>query len=273
MGSSRTRNNSCDLLKKRNENDPFLKRPITGDEKWVVYNNIKGKRSRSRPGEPTQTTSKADIHQKKVLLSVWRLESGQTQTTVPGAVGEIIRVSLQEGKIDSKKQGIFNIGQDEANNVYSLTAGHCASQRKWAAEHQDCMQSDWSYVLFMDESRFSLEYGTRSVLIWLERDPRDNPIFVQERSYYRVGGLMVWVGISIGGRNDLHIIQKVNLADQSFTRSFGDGPRNFEPWSSDVDDTPSPIYHTNERTFELSTDLTGIAALHGGSLVILGSNS
>ena len=54
--------NSCDLLKKRNENDPFLKRLITGDEKWVVYNNIKRKRSCSRPREPAQTTSKAGIH-------------------------------------------------------------------------------------------------------------------------------------------------------------------------------------------------------------------
>ncbi|GFW74708.1 transposable element Tcb2 transposase [Trichonephila clavipes] len=31
-------------------------------------------------------------------------------------------------------------------------------------------------------------------------------------------------------------------------RAFGDGPRNFEPWSSNVDDTragtPSPNYHT-----------------------------
>ncbi|GFV48376.1 histone-lysine N-methyltransferase SETMAR [Trichonephila clavipes] len=63
--------NSCNLLNKRNENDPFLKRLITGDEKLVVYNNIKRKRSWSRPVEPTQTTSKADIHQKKVLLSVW----------------------------------------------------------------------------------------------------------------------------------------------------------------------------------------------------------
>ncbi|GFS86600.1 histone-lysine N-methyltransferase SETMAR [Trichonephila clavipes] len=35
--------NSGDLLKKRNENDPFLKQLITGDEKWVVYNNIKRK--------------------------------------------------------------------------------------------------------------------------------------------------------------------------------------------------------------------------------------
>ncbi|GFS97862.1 ATP-dependent DNA helicase [Trichonephila clavipes] len=38
------------------------------------------------------------------------------------------------------------------------------------------------------------------------------------------------------------------LAKDSYTRAFGDGPRNLEPWSSDVDDiravTPSPNYHT-----------------------------
>ncbi|XP_049818722.1 histone-lysine N-methyltransferase SETMAR-like [Aethina tumida] len=59
----------CDSL--RNENDPFLKRIITGDEKWVVYNNVKRKRSWSKKDEPAQTISKADIHQKKVMLSVW----------------------------------------------------------------------------------------------------------------------------------------------------------------------------------------------------------
>ena len=43
---------------------------ITGDEKWVVYNNIKRKRSSSRPREPAQTTSKAGIHQKKVYFEL-----------------------------------------------------------------------------------------------------------------------------------------------------------------------------------------------------------
>ncbi|GFV24521.1 hypothetical protein TNCV_814051 [Trichonephila clavipes] len=61
-----------------------------------------------------------------------------------------------------------------------------------------------------------------------------------------------------------------------YTRAFGDGPRNCEPWSSDEDDTGagtlSPNYHTNGRTFELSTDLTYIAPLHGGSSAALGSN-
>ncbi|GFU07252.1 hypothetical protein TNCV_2655781 [Trichonephila clavipes] len=41
---------------------------------------------------------------------------------------------------------------------------------------------------------------------------------------------------------------------------FGDGPRNFEPWSFNVDDTrngtPSPKPHPHQRrTFQLSTDL------------------
>ncbi|GFW72994.1 hypothetical protein TNCV_831171 [Trichonephila clavipes] len=34
---------------------------------------------------------------------------------------------------------------------------------------------------------------------------------------------------------------------------------------------PHSPHHTNRRTFQLSTDLTCIAALHGGSLAVLGS--
>ena len=61
----------CDLHLKRNEDDPFLKRIVTGDEKWIVYNNATRKRSWSKPDEPAQTMSKAHLLQKKVMLSVW----------------------------------------------------------------------------------------------------------------------------------------------------------------------------------------------------------
>ena len=61
----------CDSLLKRNETDPFLKRIITSDEKWVVYDNVVRKRSWSKRDEPAQSTSKSDIHKKKVTLSVW----------------------------------------------------------------------------------------------------------------------------------------------------------------------------------------------------------
>ena len=55
---------------KRNEFDPFLKRIITGDEKRIVYNNVSRKRTWSKHDEAPQTASKADIHHKKIMLSV-----------------------------------------------------------------------------------------------------------------------------------------------------------------------------------------------------------
>lgn len=66
-----TRISICDLLRKRQENDPFLKRMVTGDEKWVVYDNVTRKRSWGHSSEPPQTTSKAGLHPKKIMLSVW----------------------------------------------------------------------------------------------------------------------------------------------------------------------------------------------------------
>lgn len=36
--------NACDKLLKNNENDSFLKRIVTGDEKWIVYDNVVRKR-------------------------------------------------------------------------------------------------------------------------------------------------------------------------------------------------------------------------------------
>ena len=56
----------CDQLIKRKENDPFLKRMIMSDEKWIVYNNVSRKRNWSRWGEAPERQAKAEIHQKKV---------------------------------------------------------------------------------------------------------------------------------------------------------------------------------------------------------------
>ena len=60
----------CDSLLKRNEVDPFLKQLITGDQKWIVYNNVNGKRSWMMEDEPDQTTPKAEIHQKDYAVSL-----------------------------------------------------------------------------------------------------------------------------------------------------------------------------------------------------------
>lgn len=63
--------NACETLLNRNNTDPFLKRLVTGDEKWILYDNFKRKRSWSKVGEPPSTSVKASLHPKKVMLCVW----------------------------------------------------------------------------------------------------------------------------------------------------------------------------------------------------------
>ena len=65
------RSNAYDLHLKRNRLYPFFERIITGDEKWIVYNNVDRKGSWSKHDKPPQTTSKAELHQKEIMLSVW----------------------------------------------------------------------------------------------------------------------------------------------------------------------------------------------------------
>jgi len=61
----------CESLLKRNEIEPFLKRLITGDEKWVTYDNIVRKRSWSKRGEAPQTVAKPGLTPNKLMLCVW----------------------------------------------------------------------------------------------------------------------------------------------------------------------------------------------------------
>lgn len=60
----------CDSLRKRQKNDPFLKRMVTSNEKWIVYNNVMRKRSWEHSSELPQITLKAGLHP-KIMLSVW----------------------------------------------------------------------------------------------------------------------------------------------------------------------------------------------------------
>jgi len=61
----------CESLLKRNEIEPFLKRLITGDEKWITYDNNVRKRSWSKQGEASQTVAKPGLTSRKVMLCVW----------------------------------------------------------------------------------------------------------------------------------------------------------------------------------------------------------
>ncbi len=65
------RTTTCTSLLARLEVDPFLRRIIKGDEKWVLYVNVERKRQWLNPGQEPVPTPKPGLHPKKVLLCVW----------------------------------------------------------------------------------------------------------------------------------------------------------------------------------------------------------
>ncbi|GFW54796.1 transposable element Tcb2 transposase [Trichonephila clavipes] len=60
-------------------------------------------------------------------------------------------------------------------------------------------------VLFTDESRFSLSSDSHRILIWRERGIHNHPSNIIERDRYGGRGVLVWEGIMLSSRTDLHI--------------------------------------------------------------------
>ncbi|GFW41911.1 transposable element Tcb2 transposase [Trichonephila clavipes] len=86
-----------------------------------------------------------------------------------------------------------------------LTPAHRRRRSLWYREHRNWRDNEWGRVLFTDESRFSLSSDSHRILIWRERGSRNHPSNIIERDRYGGRGVLVWGGIMLGSRTDLHI--------------------------------------------------------------------
>ncbi|GFW37359.1 uncharacterized protein TNCV_859661 [Trichonephila clavipes] len=152
---------------------------------WNRFQETGNVRRRPGAGRPRSTTSTDDRYiqltaRRKRTENATQLQRQLLLETGRRVFSQTVRNRLHEGGLYARRPMV----------CIPLTPRHRAIRRRWAAEHRDWEQHDWSQVLFTDESRFSLECDTRRVLVWMDRGTRNNPAFVRERSQYRRAGWM-----------------------------------------------------------------------------------
>ncbi|GFX89553.1 transposable element Tc3 transposase [Trichonephila clavipes] len=86
-----------------------------------------------------------------------------------------------------------------------LTPAHRRRRSLLCREHRNWRDNECRRVLFTDESRFSLSSDSHRILIWRERGSRNHLSNIIERDRYGGRSVLVWGGIMLGSRTDLHI--------------------------------------------------------------------
>ncbi|KFM71260.1 Transposable element Tcb1 transposase, partial [Stegodyphus mimosarum] len=86
-----------------------------------------------------------------------------------------------------------------------LTATHCRLRLAWTREEALWTPQQWTCVMLSDESRFSLQSDSRRTFIWRVPGTRYHQENIIERHRYGGAGVLVWGGIFLGSRTDLHV--------------------------------------------------------------------
>ncbi|GFX70330.1 transposable element Tcb2 transposase [Trichonephila clavipes] len=92
-----------------------------------------------------------------------------------------------------------------------LKVDHRHHRSQWCREHKNWTTDQWSRVLFMEESRVSTRSDSQRILIWRKIGRQFYSSNIKERHHYGGPGVLVWGGIMLNGRTELHIFDRVSV--------------------------------------------------------------
>jgi len=135
---------TCDLLLQRHERDPFLKRLVTGDETWILYQNVHRKRTWSEENRPS-TVAKPGLHPKKVLLCIWWDWKGVCYYELLPQ-GDTINADKYCNQLDQLKAAIAEKRPELANRRGVVFHHDNARPHVALAVRQKLLQFDWDVL-------------------------------------------------------------------------------------------------------------------------------
>ncbi|XP_068622876.1 histone-lysine N-methyltransferase SETMAR-like [Battus philenor] len=123
---------TCNVLLQRHRTDPFFDRLITGDEKWVLYDNLKRKRQWLSRNELQRTNATPGLHPKKALLCVWWNTRGVVYFKVLEP-GQTVNVDVYCEQLEKVNQSLIKKNPKIVNGKgvilqHDNTRSHCAKR-------------------------------------------------------------------------------------------------------------------------------------------------
>ncbi|GFX88469.1 transposable element Tcb2 transposase [Trichonephila clavipes] len=143
---------------------------------------------------------------------------------------------LEEGRIVTSVAAEFGINksvvsrawkafQTTSTAVRKVNGGHSRTTTagddrniilQWCREHKNWATDQWSRVLFKDGNRFSTRSDSQRVLIWREIGTQFYTKHFKKRHHYGGLGVLVWVGIMLNGRTELHIFDRGSVTGDRY---------------------------------------------------------
>ncbi|KFM64657.1 hypothetical protein X975_15768, partial [Stegodyphus mimosarum] len=148
---------------------------------WRQFQTTDSVSRRFSQGWPTATTSGDDRYftlcaRKNRTATRTLLRSSLVSATGKLVSTSIVRRRLHEGGLYARQPAI----------CVPLMSRRRRDRSQWA-QHVHGTPDQWRAVVFMYESRFSLESDSRRNLIWKEPGTRYHPSNIRERDAYRRG--------------------------------------------------------------------------------------
>uniref|UniRef100_A0A8C5QEN2 Transposase n=1 Tax=Leptobrachium leishanense TaxID=445787 RepID=A0A8C5QEN2_9ANUR len=173
---------------------------------WRRYQETGQYIRRSGGGRRRATTQQRDRRS-----TTRALQNDLQRATNVHVATETVRNRLHEGGMRTRRPQMGVV----------LTAQHRAGRLAFAREHQDWQLRHWHPVLFTDESRFTLSTCDRRDRVWRSRGERSADCNIIQHDRFDI---MVWGGISLGGRTALHVLARGSLtAIRPYAGAVGPG--------------------------------------------------
>ena len=154
-------------------------------------------RDRPRPGQHRVTSQQDDRY---ITLTHLRNRFSPATATARqlGVNAQTIRNRLRQNNIP------IRVRRSYTGPI--LTARHRAARLLWAQRHLHWTRRQWHYVIFSDESRFSVSHADGKVRVYRRRNERYAQCCVKERDSFGGGSVMVWGGIMGNVKTDLLVV-------------------------------------------------------------------